>query len=107
MVIRTFLFLCLLVIRLIGACSCAMAQSDLPLSVEDALRTKEFAQLMPVSLSPDGEWLAFTVKDNRRSRTVDIQSWMLSGVRSIFTGTDISILNVNTGVTKVLTGEVC
>lgn len=82
----------------------AMAQAAMPLSVEDSLRTLEFAQLMPVGLSPDGKWLAYTVKSNQRSRTVDFDNWPRSGLRDVFTGTDIDLLNVSTGVTKNLTG---
>jgi dipeptidyl aminopeptidase/acylaminoacyl peptidase len=80
-----------------------MAQAAKPLLVEDDLRTLEFGELMPVGLSPDGKWLAYTVKNNQRSRRVSLDTWARSGIRDVFTGTDIYILNVETGVSKSLT----
>ena len=81
----------------------ASAQSAEPLSVEDSLQTLELAQLTRVDLSRDTKWLAYTVKNNRRSRTVDFDTWARSGVRDVFTGTDIQILNIATGVARNLT----
>ena len=88
----------------ITRCYPAMAQATEPLLVEDDLRTLEFGQLMGVGLSPDSKWLAYTVKNNQRSRTVDLDSWARSGVRDVFSGTDIDLLSVETGVTRSLTG---
>jgi dipeptidyl aminopeptidase/acylaminoacyl peptidase len=82
----------------------AMAQARGALSVEDDLRTLEFAPLMGVALSPDSERLAYTVKNNQRSRTVDPESWARSGVRDAFTGTDIFLESVKTGAVRSLTG---
>lgn len=82
----------------------AGAQSAEPLPVEDALRTLEFGQLTRIDASPDGKWLAYTVKNNQRSRTVDFDTWARSGVRDVFTGTDIQIFNLVTGVARNLTG---
>jgi dipeptidyl aminopeptidase/acylaminoacyl peptidase len=83
----------------------AGAQAREPLSVEDALRTVEFGELMPVGLSPDGKWLAYTVKSNQRTRTIDRETWARYGVRDVFTGMDIWVLNVGTGVSKDLTSS--
>jgi len=82
----------------------ARAQALQPLSVEDALRTVEFGQLTPVGLSPDGRWVAYTVKNNQRSRAVDRATWARFGVRDVFTGTDIWVLNVQTGSSRNVTG---
>src|SRR5580693_6855645 len=71
-----------------------VAQDAKPLGLEDALRFRSFADLTPISLSPDGKWAAFTVRDNLRSRTVDDRTWRLTGVRDIFTGTDVYLLNL-------------
>jgi dipeptidyl aminopeptidase/acylaminoacyl peptidase len=83
-----------------------MAQTVAPLTVEDALQTKEFAELTPIALSPHGNWLAYTTKDNQRSRAVEFKEWVRSGVRSVFTGTDIWIVNTETRETKNLTGGI-
>jgi len=41
----------------------AAASNSFPLQVEDALRIKSFANCSPIALSPDGSWVAYTVKD--------------------------------------------
>ena len=79
------------------------AQDAKPLGPEDALRFRTFADLTPISLSPDGKWVAFTVRDNLRSRTVDDRTWRLTGVRDIFTGTDVYLLNLKSTVLVALT----
>ena len=83
-----------------------IAQDAQPLSVNDALGTAEFAELMPIALSPDGEWLAYTIKTNQKSRSVDFETWIRSGVRGVFTGTDVWVANTKTGETRNLTGGV-
>jgi len=83
-----------------------IAQDAQPLPVKDALDTAEFAELMPIALSPDGDWLAYTIKTNQKSRSVDFETWIRSGVRGVFTGTDIWVANTKTGETRNLTGGV-
>jgi len=76
------------------------------LSVEDTLRVREFGQLTPISLSPDGDWVAYTVRDNQRARTLTDESVELTGIRSAFTGTDIWICNLGLGKeTNLTAGE--
>lgn len=100
--------ICLVVLLSAGwgttRCQSAIAQGPGPLSVGDDLRTLEFAPLMAVGLSPDGKQLAYTGKNNQRTSTVDPESWARSGVRDAFTGTDIYLVNVETGITRSLTG---
>src|SRR5579863_1757715 len=86
------IFLCLLL-----ATGRTTAQATKPLDLEDALRFRTFDDLTPISLSPDGKWAAFTVRENLRSRTVDDRTWRLTGIRDIFTGTDIYLLNLHSG----------
>jgi len=81
----------------------ARAQSSTPLSVEDALDVRTFVDLLPIALSPHGQWLAYTVKDNRRARRGDLETWARTGVRNVFTGSDVWISNVETGATRNLT----
>jgi dipeptidyl aminopeptidase/acylaminoacyl peptidase len=83
-----------------------IAQDAQPLSVKDALGTAEFAELMPIALSPDSDWLAYTIKTNQKSRSIDFETWIRSGVRGVFTGTDIWVANTKTGETRNLTGGV-
>jgi dipeptidyl aminopeptidase/acylaminoacyl peptidase len=76
----------------------------MPLSVEDALNTAEVAQLLPIELSSDGEWLAYTVKTNRRSVSITFETWARTGVHDVFTGTDVRVLKIATGESRTLTG---
>jgi dipeptidyl aminopeptidase/acylaminoacyl peptidase len=83
----------------------AHAQDVKPLSVEDALSTSKAAELVPIGISPDSKWLAYTVKNNRLSAKVDLEAWAKTGLRDVFTGTDIRILNTETGASRVLTTD--
>ncbi len=82
----------------------AESQQTVPLPIEEALRVRSFGQLVPVGLSPDGKWLAYTVQDNQRSRSVDLETYARTGVPSWSVGTDIWISNVENGETRNLTG---
>src|SRR6266478_4955708 len=44
----------------------ALAQESRPLLVEDAVRLHYFGELSPLAFSPDGERLAYVVKDNQK-----------------------------------------
>src|SRR6266568_503444 len=83
----------------------ARAQELRPLSVEDALEEHSFGQLMPiVGFSADGKWLAYVIKENQRSKSVDFETRVRTGVPTWVVGTDICTLNIETGETKNLTG---
>jgi dipeptidyl aminopeptidase/acylaminoacyl peptidase len=81
--------------------SAASGQEVKPLAVDDALRTKEFAPLMPVALSPDGTKLAYTVQDNGRAR---VPAHDRTGVPAWAVGTDVWIQNIESGAIRNLTG---
>jgi dipeptidyl aminopeptidase/acylaminoacyl peptidase len=103
---RRCLFSLVLLTAQIAVFRPTMAQESQPLSIKDALGTAEFGQLVPIALSPDGKWLAYTVKNNQKSRSVDFRTWIRSGIRGVFTGTDIWFVNTETGETRNLTGGV-
>jgi dipeptidyl aminopeptidase/acylaminoacyl peptidase len=86
-------------------CDSAGAQDTKPLSVEHALSTFKAAELVPIGISPDSKWLAYTVKNNRLSVRVDLETWAKSGLSDIFTGTSIRILNIETGESRALTND--
>ena len=79
------------------------AQKPGALSVADSLNVHSFGQLIPIRFSPDGKWLAYTVKDNQKSEPLDVEMWAHTGVRGFYTGTDVWIVNIKTGETKNLT----
>jgi dipeptidyl aminopeptidase/acylaminoacyl peptidase len=83
--------------------SIASAQS-IRLSIEDALRVREFGPLMRVAPSPDGQWLAYTIREKDRVKSIDLIAYARSGVPPWGSGGDIAIMNPDTGVTRNLTG---
>ena len=94
---RVFLFSAVIFLCALLVTGHAAAQATKALGLEDALRFRTFDDLTPISLSPDGKWAAFTVRENLRSRTVDDRTWRRTGIRDIFTGTDICLLNLHSG----------
>lgn len=95
---------------LLGFCCAGMlslfagAESSRPLPVELALKAASFAELMPISTSPDGRFVAYTVRDNQRSRALDSRAGDGTGIRDLETGTDIWISELGTGAARNLTG---
>lgn len=70
------------------------------LPVEQALRTRQFADLMPRSFSPDGKWLAYTVQENGAVQSWNLESYRRTGVPPWGSGTHIELVNVETGQTQ-------
>src|SRR5262249_27632204 len=73
----------------------------------DALGTVKFSSRTPISLSPDGQWIAYTIQDPRRFHTPGdprYQYFTASGVFVEEMGTDIWLTNLQTGESKNLTG---
>jgi dipeptidyl aminopeptidase/acylaminoacyl peptidase len=79
------------------------AQDAMPLPVEQALRLQQLANLMPVSLSPDGQWLAYTVQENWAIRPGDVEMYLRTGVPPWSSGTHIELVNTETGRAENLT----
>lgn len=78
-----------------------------PLAIEEALSTLAFAVRMPIDLSPDGEWIAYTLADaSRNTSTGDTRYRYFSptGAFQEAAGCDIWITNVRTGESRNLTG---
>ena len=74
------------------------------LTVEDALRTRTFGELMPIGFSPDGRWLAYTIRDSQRTKPEDSTKWIKAGRLRFVAGDDIVVCNLETGTTQNLTG---
>lgn len=81
----------------------AIAQSLIPLPVDDALNVRKFAEWMPISPSPDGQWLSYTVRDNRRSKPMEFEAYLRTGVPAWISGSGIFLTNMSTGETRSLT----
>ena len=99
-----YLFACC--VLLIGAFSVATQERQLaPIPVEDAIAARTFSTT-PFSLSNDGQWLAYTLNDPKRSQIVsdEQQRWLMpSGTPPAQIGCDIWITNTRTRATRNLT----
>lgn len=76
----------------------ATAQQASALAVDDTLRIRSFPQWALFQFSPDGEWLAYAVENDRDNNH--------SGISSGGKGKDIWLLNIKTGEARNLTGNV-
>lgn len=78
----------------------AAAQTPLPLPIPDALNAAELALRIPVVLSPDGQWVAYTVQDPRRvANPGDPRHNFVTrtGASLEVTGSDVWVADVHTG----------
>ena len=79
----------------------------MPLQIEEALSSLSFQNGVPIDLSPDGKWVAYTLKDPCRGEKVDDERYGFftrSGVRIFEVGCDIWVTNTASGESKCLTG---
>ena len=78
----------------------------MPLQIEDALSSLSFLQRGPIDLSPDGQWVAYTLEDPRRKVLTkdDRYTFLTRTGASIFVvGCDVWVTNTSSGVSKSLT----
>ncbi len=81
--------------------------SAAPLSVENAMSVLDLAGRTFLSLSPDGQWVAYTVENNSRRVTTNSERYMYYIPTGAFTealGCDIWISNTSTKESRNLTG---
>ena len=74
-----------------------------PIPVEATLDMKYFSQYSPVSFSADGEWLAYTVRENTRNVDILPERFESTGIPHYGSGADIYVLNLKTHVSRNLT----
>lgn len=96
------------VITLAFLCGCflrvAFAKRTNALPVEAALGAKSFGELSALRFSPDGEWLAYVVKNNGGTASQTISAPMHSGIPRWVKGDDIYVSDTRTGKCRNLTG---
>jgi dipeptidyl aminopeptidase/acylaminoacyl peptidase len=83
--------------------SSAFAQEAIPLSVEDALKLNYFGEVSPLQFSPDGERLAYVVRDNQESSPNFRERQARTGVPWHATRADIYLVAKKTGESINLT----
>ena len=81
----------------------ALAQEAAPLSVEDALKVYYFAGYSPFQFSPDGERLAYVVRDNQKNNPDFRETQARTGVPWHATRADIFIGGRKTSESRNLT----
>ena len=84
----------------------AAGQDQRPLQIQEALGVLAFANRMPIALSPDGEWVAYTVEDNRKRESTNDERYTYytrTGAFSEAVGCDVWIANTKTGESRNLT----
>src|SRR5260370_20900857 len=83
----------------------AIGQQPAPLPVEKLLDIREFGTFSPVQFSPDGKWVLYTARDNRKNSMGDISRSVISGVPPYAQGQDICVVNADTHESRSLTGD--
>ncbi len=81
------------------------AQTRRPLGIDEALGTLTINGRMPVDLSPDGQWVAYTVYDSRRRQSPGDERYLVftrTGAFSEAVGCQVWITNTRTGETRRL-----
>ena len=74
------------------------AQAATPLSIEAALAQPEFPSYFPLALSPDGNWVAYTLKyPNRNRGSRGTGGYSLTGMSELMAGSRVWITEVKTG----------
>ena len=102
---------CLLVVILqIGfAGAKKTVSSTRPLSVEESLSALAFPFRTPIDLSPDGKWIAYTLQDPRKGRSVSEEEryryFTETGVPAGQAGCDVWVTNVKTRESRNLTQD--
>src|ERR1700727_3186341 len=93
-------------ISLVSSYRAASAQS-IPLKIEDALGTLALAGRMPIALSPDGDWVAYTVEDDRKRESTQDERYRFFTRTGVFleaVGCDVWLANTRTHESRNLTG---
>ena len=82
----------------------AEARKAVPLPAECVVRARYFGEFTPIAFSPDGDRLAYTVRENWRNSFQTSQDFNRTGVPWYSEGADIRVVNVSTGEEENLTG---
>jgi dipeptidyl aminopeptidase/acylaminoacyl peptidase len=79
-----------------------------PLSIADALGTRSLGDLSRMALSPDGKWIAYMVRDNRRAVSLrdgeEKYFEVYTGIHAQNRFSDMWVANTETGEARRLTG---
>lgn len=80
---------------------------DAPLPVEELLSARTFAWNVPIDFSPNDDWIAYTLQDNRRKEPLGDERYRIfsrAGVCFFGIGGDIWVTNTKSGLSENVTG---
>jgi len=103
------IFVAFLLLNFDTRCESRPDKEQKPLSVEESLGIKRFASSSTVSLSPDGNWIAYTIQDERRLHSGGFENnsaLTKTMVYWMFEGSDVWITNTKSGVSKNITAGI-
>ena len=103
-VIRLLIALCFPTCLLIPGI--AAPQTLAPLSISDVLNGYSFGEVSPLSISPDGRWVAYMVRDKKKVAVTksETERFVRTGIFSRNESGEIWITDAQTGITRNLTG---
>ena len=81
------------------------AQNNKALTVEDNLSIRYFAEYTPISFSPDGRLLTYTVRSNQRNYLVEPGNYQRTGIEWYSIGADVHIVDSATKKSRNLTSN--
>lgn len=81
-----------------------VAQQPTPLPIEGVLSARSFAENSPIQFSPDNKWLAYTVREDRRSELAKMEDFLRAGIPTSAKSTDIFVVETKTGHSSSITG---
>lgn len=85
---------------------CVQAQATDSLPLDAALAQPLFPSYVPISLSPDGQWVAFTLRSRSRTAEGNGRDYGATGVPEQFMGCAVWIANLKTGQSlRVIGGD--
>ena len=104
---RVMAVLLILSLEIVAVGDTKKSTSDGPLPVEEALAALSFPFRVPIDLSPDGKWIAYTLKNPDKGKAVDEEErnryFTDTGVPGNQIGCDIWVTHVVTRETRNLT----
>src|SRR5262245_880888 len=98
----------LLLVSCILSCSIGLAQAQkaqIPLAPEDALAVRSFAYRTAIDLSPDGEWIAYTLESQAERELITDEryyAYSRTGVSSAGASKSVWVTNIKSGESKRL-----
>lgn len=74
-----------------------------PLAISDALDVRYFSEYAPIDFSPDGAWIAFAARANKRNHDISPEELENTGVPHFGSASEIYLQDRRTGTVRKLT----